>query len=104
MNISKNALLEWKEETDQPKVDRVLRIGPEGIWTIRLFESKPLPVLRDSARLTTALSPGECESVKVDPYARLLQPESELATNYRLRRDRAWDIIRSIVEAPDDAA
>jgi putative transposase len=104
MNISKNALLEWNEETVQLKVERVLRIGPEGIWTIRLFEPKALPVLRDTTHLTAALTSGECVIVKADPYSRLLQPESELAPNYRDRRDRAWGIIQLIVEAPDDAA
>lgn len=104
MSISKNTLLEWKEETVQLKVERVLRIGPEGIWTIRLFESKPLPVLQDSLHLTAALTSGECVILKADPYSRLLQRESELAPNYRDRRDRAWEIIQLIVEHPNDAA
>jgi hypothetical protein len=99
-------LLEWQRDEVEPCTERLLWLDPSGTdaVTIEINNRKALPRWQKSKELEAAIAVKELRILEVDPYARLLRPESAIPENHRQRRDRAWEIIAPIVESQEGEA
>lgn len=104
MDLYKNVLLEWCDETGQSRVERLLWFEPGGevAVTIRIDDPKAQPVQRIRGELEAAVEAGDARVLTIDPYAPLCQrPEQEIKKAHRRHRDESWERIAPLVEGGD---
>jgi putative transposase len=102
MSLCVNMLVEWQTDGNDRRVDRVLWIDPTAtnVVMIDIADNRALPVWRSYAEIESALVTTKVHILELDPYARLLCPESSLSENERRRRDESWSLIAPLVKEP----
>lgn len=101
MNVCVNTLIAWKrDDSEAEMLERVLWIDPLNVDSvvISLWGKNALPIWKPLADIDSALLTGSAVKVISDPYARLICPDPEYLNKYHQKRDKAWDIIASLVQ------
>jgi putative transposase len=102
MKITVNILIEWISEDDaeQKRTERILYISPDGekIIVIDVSSKTALPIMRSRDELELAYEVADLRILEFDMYAYLPQPDEVIPEKYTIRRDRAWNLIESLVE------
>lgn len=91
-----NQLLHW---TESNRLERVLWIdhGGEGLYAIDIASDTALPCFWNDVYLNAALADGRLALGIPDPLARIVVEDS-LTVPQRQRRDKAWSIIRPLLQ------
>ncbi len=100
MKLFVNMLLELQSNTEASRIERLLWIDPSytDVATIELLNPKALPVWQKCKELEEAIVTQQAYILEIDPYAFLLKPEETIPEKHRERRDKAWEIIASLVK------
>lgn len=100
MMPSINMVLQTTTNTGDAVIERVLWIHPSGeeLLTMDLQDKRALPQYRKWAEIQTALATGQSQVLETDPYARVARPENTIPEAHRQRRDKAWQVIRPLVQ------
>ncbi len=93
MNLAANAVIAWEAGA----VQRILWIG-EQVVVIALKHERALPEFYSRQEMEQALEQATLRFLEGDPDNISYQPEETLTPAARTRRDRAWEIIRPLVE------
>ena len=107
MNLLKNTLLESVSSDGQQEVMRVLRVDVTGdlIYLIRIDQTDALPEFRQLSEVEADLTGNKFRMLTADPYAFLHnKPEESIPKKCRQKRDKAWNLIESIISAPNAGA
>lgn len=98
-----NMLIEWLpiEGDESIRTERVLRLDDERrlVAPIEIYGPKALPIVRGFDELAAALTSNAARVLSRDPYEDIVFVENEIKSSSKRRRDRAWEIIESIVTA-----
>lgn len=101
MKFQVNVVFQHADETSEKRIERILYIEPGGdflVVTIDIFDSKALPVWQKMNDLEAALEVNELQILTEDPRKCFLGSENSLSEMQRQYRDRAWEIIKVLVE------
>ncbi|MBD1847879.1 DDE-type integrase/transposase/recombinase [Cyanobacteria bacterium FACHB-63] len=99
-----NDLIEWSVEEAERSTERILWIDQD--YTIAIvidiFAEKGLPAPRKTVEIVDALSGGQAKKISHDPFMhKSLVEEVDLSEPERAIRDKAWNIISTLV-APEN--
>ena len=94
MTLSINMLLEW----ENGDVERVLWLSSRDVALIEVTKPRSLPKLQSRKAIEDALLLSKVRIVDIDAYLLNLIPDDLLTEASRNHRDRAWAIIRPLVE------
>lgn len=94
MTLSVNMLLEW--ETGE--IERILWISVHDIVLIEVNNPRAVPKLQSRKAVEDALLHNKARVVVIDPYLSATLPYDLLTEARRSRRDRAWAVIRPLIE------
>ena len=94
MTLSVNMLLEW--ETGE--IERILWISVHDIALIEVNNPRAVPKLQSRKAVEDALLHNKLRVVGIDPYLPATIPSDLLTEARRSRRDRAWAVIRPLIE------
>ncbi|QUH25549.1 Mu transposase C-terminal domain-containing protein [Serpentinicella alkaliphila] len=88
-------------DSDDEKVDRVLWINDSNkyCYTINIHSTKALPVLKRIDELLTEIENELLIKMVSDPWVRAIREEDMIEIDKK-NRERAWDIIKNIVDQP----
>ena len=103
MTLYCNAIIEWvSEEDDLPRLDRILWMTPtaEDSVTFCLTTPTALPVWQKSCDLLAALRDKHAHMLNTDPFQPVYIAEEAIPPPHRARRNRAWELIESLVSRP----
>lgn len=101
MKFQVNVVFQCEGETSQKRIERILHIEPDReclAVAIDIFDPKALPVWQSVHDLEAALEVNELQILAEDPRKCFLGCEDALSEMQRQYRDRAWGIIRELVE------
>lgn len=102
MTVLQNTLLEYSRQDGTTQTERVLWIHPSGdsIVTIDINRKNKhaLPLWRTREEIEAALEASDMRIVEIDPYAVLLIRPEPLPVKHCERRDKAWEVISTLVE------
>ena len=102
MTVLRNTLLESSCGDGTTRTERVLWIHPSGdsLVTIDINRKNKhaLPLWRTREQIEAALEASDIRVVETDPYAVLLIRLEPIPKNHCERRDKAWDVISTLVE------
>lgn len=106
MNILVNVLLEWLDDEGNNVIERVLWIDSltDHVVLIEINNPKALPTWHKLSELENDCFNQKIRVLTVDPYQKLTPSEDEISLSHKQRRDRAWEVIKPIVESPDGLA
>ncbi|WP_066344861.1 Mu transposase C-terminal domain-containing protein [Geminocystis sp. NIES-3708] len=106
MSILVNMLLEWLDDEGNNVIERVLWVDSltDNVVLIEINNSKALPTWRKLSELENDCFNQKIRVLTFDPYQKLTPSEDEIPFSYKQRRDRAWEVIKPIVENPDGLA
>lgn len=110
-NFAEGSIIQWvsvPENNDIPgseihlKVtqERILHFIDEDVVVIQLEGG--LPFLRAKLEIADALNEGTAVKSITDPYAKCANPDNAFLNKHRHVRDRAWNIIKDIVDEKPD--
>ena len=94
MNLSVNMLLEW----ENGDIERVLWLSSHDVALIEVTKPRSLPKLQSRKAIEDALLRSKVRIVGIDAYLPNLIPDDLLTEASRNHRDRAWAVIRPLVE------
>ena len=100
-----NSTIEWLGIDENTFVlERVLWLDATGkqVVVMPLFNPKALPLWKDARDIERVMADGEAVKRTVDPYSGLITAEAEILQKHRERRDRAWEMIKDLVEDEPD--
>jgi len=105
MDICINTLLEHVDAAAQPSIDRVIGFSADGCTVILInIHREAMPRGCDRSDLDQRVAAGEMRLLNKDPHADLSSCEDEIPESHRKRRDRAWSLIKPIIDLPDGGA
>jgi hypothetical protein len=93
-----NDLIEWIDEAGSNLIERVLWIDEGYIiaFVFNIHAEKGFPEPKKVSEIKEAISDGRALKLKLDPWARIVRDE-DLSDKEKEIRDKAWEIISSIV-------
>lgn len=93
-----NELIQWDCDEGEERIDRVLWIDEENFnaYTIQVNSEKGLPILRRVSEILDALEGNNAAKLENDTYMKFIR-EEEIPQKNKAIRDRAWNIIKTIV-------
>lgn len=94
MKLAINALLTWEQDT----VFRVLWLSQQDVVLIDVNNAKAVPEIHSQQILEEAFANHRLRLETFDPHAPEGRSEEQLTEAERTRRDRAWTVIRPLVE------
>lgn len=101
-NIFVNSVIEWcDQENNLLSIERVLWVSPQtnDVVLIRIDEEqKSLPFYRDYSEVLDALETPYVKKLNKDPLRDLLNINVEFINKHKEKRDKAWMIIKDLVE------
>lgn len=103
--IAVNSVLEWIDKESQTlRNERVLWIDPDKgeAIVIELFDTKAVPEVKTMDIIQEALTNGDVVKKDIDPYFYYANSESVYLQKYASYRDKAWDLIKNLVEDEPD--
>jgi putative transposase len=100
MELYLNMVFEWTEKQPPDSVERLLAFdhARAHVWTISVFNPKAQPIQRTRAEIEIALDGPLARVLAKDPYAYLSRPEKNIKEKQRKHRDKAWNLISSLIE------
>jgi len=100
MKFQVNALIEFIGNTPPRCIERILYIDPHGqnLVRINIFDRKALPIWQPVLELEQAFEIKDIHILEQDPLKQLHLPEDSIPELHRRHRDRAWEIIKSLVQ------
>ncbi|MBC2579589.1 Mu transposase C-terminal domain-containing protein [Clostridium sp. DJ247] len=104
-SIYVNELIQWNLTDGESLTERILWLDEyaEYAYVINIYSDKGLPILRKTTEIYGALDNYSAVKLKVDVFIRNII-ESEIKVKDKELRDRAWDIISSIVDSKNEPA
>ncbi len=97
-------LLDWSECEDRKRINRILAIKSDGVVLFDITDPNALPKFHSISEILDALERKECEPLSPLSSPQLLRSEESIPESHRQRRDRAWSVIKSIIESPNHGA
>ena len=94
MTLRVNMLLEW----EHGEIERILWLSRHDVVLIEVTQPRSVPKLQSRKAIEDALLHAKARIVDIDPYLLDIIPEDLMTEASRTRRDRAWEIIRPLVE------
>lgn len=96
--ICVNELIKWNPDMEEEYVERILWVdsGAPFLYVIDVLSSEGLPKVRKLNEVSSALEDGLAIKMQEDPYIRIVN-EEDIKASDREKRDKAWEIISSIV-------
>lgn len=93
-----NDLIKWKHETDISNVDRVLWVDSDNFiaFVVNIFKKQCVPELKKIEEILYAIESGLAEKLNEDPWVKILHDDN-INEKHKEIRDKAWNIISSIV-------
>jgi putative transposase len=103
--LSINMLLDWVTPDGSQRTERVLWINSvsQQIVLIDIFDGAAMPYEIPMSELAEADEQADFRVLKVDPYEVTLSP-ADIPEKYRRRMEKAWSLIRPVVELPNAGA
>jgi putative transposase len=102
VTLWKNTLLEYRDEDGATRTERILWINPSGDYIVTIDinreNKRALPLWRTREEIESALEASSVRVVETDPYAVLLIRPEPIPKTYLEHRDRAWNVIETLVE------
>ncbi len=95
-----NSLLEWKDENENPSIERLLWIDDEIAYTVDVNKNK-VPYIRRLKDIEYALTEGRVEIKEDDKYIIVLK-EEDIPEKHKEIRDRALEVIKDMVDKEPD--
>lgn len=68
------------------------------MYTISIFEDRPIPVKREFTEIEKALSKGLYTIAEVDPFANLMDPHSKYVKEHSSSIEERWELIKDLVD------
>ncbi|KZS44925.1 hypothetical protein AWU65_02770 [Paenibacillus glucanolyticus] len=95
MEIQVNVILQSERAQE-----RILYITPDRrfLYTISIFEDRPIPVKREFTEIEKALSKGLYTIAEVDPFANLMDPHSKYVKEHSSSIEERWELIKDLVD------
>lgn len=100
-NIFVNSIIEWCDDGNNLlSIERVLWVSPDfdEVVLIRIDDPRHLPHVRDISEITEGLKTPFVRRLSNDPYSHLLNINEEFIDKHKEKRDRAWRVIKDIIE------
>jgi hypothetical protein len=93
-----NELIKWNPDMEEEYVERILWVDSSApfLYSIDVLSSEGLPKVRKLNEVISALEDGLAIKMQEDPYTRIIN-EEDIKASDRVKRDKAWKIISSIV-------
>jgi hypothetical protein len=105
MDLCINTLLEHVDAAAQPSIDRVIGFSADGsAVTLINVHGEAMPRSCDRSDLDQQVAAGDLRLLNKDPHVELSTYKDEIPESHRKRRDRAWSLIKPIIELPDGGA
>ncbi|WP_132983062.1 Mu transposase C-terminal domain-containing protein [Tissierella praeacuta] len=95
-----NSLLEWKDENENPSIERLVWIDDEIAYTVDVNKNK-VPYIRRLKDIEYALTEGRVEIKEDDKYIIVLK-EEDIPEKHKEKRDRALEVIKDMVDKEPD--
>lgn len=95
-----NSLIEWKDENENPSIERLLWLDDEIAYVIDVNKNK-VPYLRKMKDIEDALIEGKAEIKEDDKYIIVLK-EEEIPEKHKEIRNKAWRIIKDMIGKEPD--
>lgn len=104
-NIYVNELIQWNLSDGEILTERILWLDAYGeyAYVINIYSDKGLPILRKTSEIYEALENCSAVKLKVDVFIRNVI-EIEISYKDKELRDRAWEIISSIIDSKNEPA
>lgn len=101
--ICVNELIKWNSDMEEEYVERILWVDSCApfIYVIDVLSSEGLPKVRKLNEVISALEDGLAIKMQEDPYTRIVN-EKDIKASDREKRDKAWEIIASIINLEPD--
>lgn len=102
--INVNTIIKWLAEPSPDNLERILWISESGeqCVSIRLFDKKALPVWQNLLEIEESITNNHATKSLLDPFAALASPPTDFLSKHQDSRDRAWDIIKGIINREPD--
>lgn len=102
MELLVNNLLCWVDAAGEKSIERILAMSTGQLVVINISAQKGMPFFRVRDDVESAADAGLVYKVSNDPFARFRAKREEvIPTRHRALRDRAFELIASLVEDPD---
>lgn len=104
MRLSLNTIIRWDTGEDKPRFERVLHVSTAAseVWAIDVHYDKAFPVFYRYEELQYAILTNHAQIVlNYEPYSLITLPDEELGgcfAEYIKRRDKAWELIKPLLE------
>lgn len=104
MRLSLNTIIRWEIDEGKPRFERVLYVDPSNseVWTIDVHYEKAFPVFYKYEELQNSILANRAQIIlNYEPHRVITLSDEELGegfAEYIKRRDRAWELIRSLLE------
>jgi len=104
MRLSLNIIIRWDTGEEKPRFERVLHVGTADseVWTIDVHYKKAFPAFYRYEELQNAILTNRAQIVlNYEPYPLITLPDEELGegfAEYIKRRDKAWELIKPLLE------
>ncbi len=107
MIIAVNSIIEWvgtQDANKKPILDRILWVSPSGeqCVLILIYAETELPYWVPLKDVEDALLDGRALKRTIDPYAWYASPDKDFLQKHAVKRDIAWEIIKSLVTNEPD--
>lgn len=96
LDYTANSLIEWKSEGEDSSVERVLWLDDEIAYVININKNK-VPFFRRLKDIDEALANDKAE-IKEEDNLIVVSKEEDIPQKHKEIRDRAWEIIRDMVD------
>ena len=96
LDYTANSLIEWKSEGEDSSVERVLWLDDEIAYVININKNR-VPFIRRLKDIDEALANDKAE-IKEEDNLIVVSKEEDIPQKHKEIRDRAWEIIRDMVD------
>lgn len=96
LDYTVSSLIEWESDGEISSIERILWLDDEMVYVINVNKNK-VPFIRRLKDIEEALSDGRA-GIKEDDKLIVVSKEEDIPQKHKELRDRAWEIIRDMVD------
>ncbi len=104
MRLGLNTIIRWETDAKQPRFERVLHVDTSSseVWVIDVHQKTAFPTFYRYEELQNSILTNQAQVIiNYEPHPVITLPDEELGEGfekYIKRRDRAWELIRPLLE------
>lgn len=104
MRLQTNIIIKWSSDEGEPRFERVLYVNPSNseVWTIDVNYIKAFPIFYRCDELQNSIIANRAQIIlNYEPHPVITLSDEELGEGFAdhiVRRDRAWELIRPLLE------